>query len=39
MLFDNSAAELSIVATQEQGELRILQAKRYNDLIARYGKL
>jgi predicted ABC-type ATPase len=39
MLFDNSAAELSIVATQEQGELRILEAKRYNDLIARYGIL
>ena len=38
ILFDNSAAALSIVASEEQGELRIFETKRYNELIARYGR-
>ena len=38
ILFDNSAAALSIVASEEHGELRIFETKRYNELIARYGR-
>jgi predicted ABC-type ATPase len=38
ILFDNSAAALSIVASEEQGELRIFETKRYNELITRYGR-
>jgi len=38
ILFDNSAAVLSIVASEELGQLRIFEAKRYNELMARYGK-
>jgi len=38
ILFDNSFAALSIVASQEQGELRVFETKRYNELVARYGR-
>ncbi len=38
ILFDNSAAALSIVASEEQGELRIFETKLYNDLVVRYGR-
>jgi predicted ABC-type ATPase len=38
ILFDNSFAALSIVASQEQGELRVYQTKGYNELVARYGR-
>ncbi|HXC48205.1 MAG TPA: zeta toxin family protein [Candidatus Sulfotelmatobacter sp.] len=38
ILFDASSPLLSILATEEQGELRILEAKRYNELVGRYGR-
>jgi predicted ABC-type ATPase len=38
ILFDNSFAALSIVAAQEQSELRVFETKRYNELVARYGR-
>jgi predicted ABC-type ATPase len=38
ILFDNSAAALSIVASEEQGELRIFETKLYNDLVVGYGR-
>jgi len=38
ILFDNSAAALSIVASQEHGEVHITERKRYNELVERYGK-
>lgn len=38
ILFDNATASLSIVATQEQGQLRIIEAERYNELVSRYAK-
>jgi predicted ABC-type ATPase len=37
MLFDNSDAALSIIASKEQGRLRLIQADVYNGLVARYG--
>jgi predicted ABC-type ATPase len=37
MLFDSSESDLSIIASEEKGTLRILQSARYNELIARYG--
>jgi predicted ABC-type ATPase len=37
MLFDNSDAALSIIASKEQGRLRLIQAEVYNGLVARYG--
>lgn len=37
MLFDNSRAGLSIVASDDKGSLRIVQNARYNELVARYG--
>jgi predicted ABC-type ATPase len=36
MLFDNSRAGLSIIASEEKGSLRILQSERYNELVVRY---
>jgi predicted ABC-type ATPase len=39
IMFDNSAAELSIIASQEVGGLRIIQSERYNGIVARYGRL
>jgi predicted ABC-type ATPase len=38
ILFDNATASLSIVATQEQGQLRIIEAERYNELVSRYAR-
>jgi predicted ABC-type ATPase len=38
MLFDNSTAVLSIVASQEHGEAHITERKRYNELVERYGR-
>jgi predicted ABC-type ATPase len=38
ILFDNSTAALSIVASQEHGEVHITERKRYNELVKRYGK-
>lgn len=37
-LFDNSAAALSIVATEERGQLRIIETKWYTELVKRYGR-
>jgi predicted ABC-type ATPase len=37
MLFDNSGAGLSIVASEEKGSLRILQSAQYNELVLLYG--
>lgn len=39
IIFDNSAAKLSIIASQEVGGLRIIQSERYNGIVARYGRL
>ncbi len=38
ILFDNSAAALSIIASEELGHLRIIETKRYNELVAQYGR-
>jgi predicted ABC-type ATPase len=37
VLFDASTTALSIVATEEQGRLRLLDTKLYNEIVARYG--
>ena len=37
MLFDNSDAALSIIASKEQGRLRLIEVEIYNGLVARYG--
>ena len=37
VLFDASTTALSIVATEEQGRLRLLETKLYNEIVARYG--
>ena len=39
ILFDNSAARPTLVASQKQGLLRVVDTKGYNDLVARYGAL
>lgn len=38
ILFDNSEAWLSVIARLELGNLRIFEAKRYNELIETYGE-
>jgi predicted ABC-type ATPase len=38
ILFDNATASLSIIATQEQGQLRIIETERYNMLVSRYAR-
>ncbi len=38
ILFDNSAAAHSIIASEELGHLRITETKRYNELVAQYGR-
>ncbi len=38
ILFDSSAASLSIIASEEHGELRIIETKRYNELVALHGR-
>lgn len=38
ILFDNSQPSLSVIALQEEGKLRTLASKRYNDLIEAYGR-
>lgn len=37
ILFDNSTPSLSIVASEEEGKLLIIERKRYNELVLRYG--
>ena len=37
ILFDNSEASLSVIASQDEGELLVVDTKRYNDLIEGYG--
>jgi predicted ABC-type ATPase len=37
-LYDNTAGTPKIIASKEQGQLRILETKQYNDLVVRYGK-
>jgi predicted ABC-type ATPase len=39
ILFDNSSARPTLVASQKQGSLRVVDAKGYNNLVARYGAL
>jgi predicted ABC-type ATPase len=39
MLFDNSSARPALLASQKHGMLRLVHAKRYNDVVARYGPL
>jgi predicted ABC-type ATPase len=38
ILFDNSAATPTIIATERQGQLHLIETKRYNDLVAQYGR-
>lgn len=38
IFYDNSASSPIIIASEEHGQLRISDTKRYNDLIARYGE-
>jgi predicted ABC-type ATPase len=38
ILFDSSSPSLAIVAAEEQGELRVFETKRYNELVACYEK-
>jgi predicted ABC-type ATPase len=37
IFYDNSAAVPAIIASEEHGQLRVTDTKRYNDLITRYG--
>jgi len=37
-LYDNKAATPEILASKEEGQLRIVEAKRYNNLVERYGR-
>ena len=37
ILYENSAAVPAIIASEEAGQLRISDTKRYNDLVTRYG--
>jgi predicted ABC-type ATPase len=39
ILYENSAAVPEIIASEEAGQLRVLDAKRYNDLVTRYGAI
>jgi predicted ABC-type ATPase len=39
VLFDNSSSRPTLVASQKQGSLRLVDRKAYNDLVARYGAL
>src|SRR5689334_4394998 len=39
ILFDNSEASPSVISRQEEGTLRILKRREYNDLIESYGRL
>lgn len=38
ILFDNSAAALSTIASEEEGRLRIVETGRYTELVKRYGR-
>jgi predicted ABC-type ATPase len=38
ILYENSAATPAIIASEETGQLRVSDTKRYNDLVTRYGK-
>lgn len=37
-LYDNTFAMPRIIASKEQGQLRIVETKLYNDLVRRYGR-
>jgi predicted ABC-type ATPase len=37
ILYENSAAEPVIIASEEAGQLRVSDTKRYNDLVTLYG--
>jgi predicted ABC-type ATPase len=37
-LYDNTFAIPRIIASKEQGQLRIVETKLYNDLVRRYGR-
>lgn len=37
ILFDNSAAALSVIALKEEGRLRAIEMAQYNEIVARYG--
>jgi predicted ABC-type ATPase len=38
IFYDNSASAPIIIASEEHGQLRIADTKRYNNLVARYGE-
>lgn len=37
VFFDNSGAALSVIASEEDGHLRIIETGRYNEIVRRYG--
>jgi predicted ABC-type ATPase len=37
ILFDNSAASPRIIASERQGQLRVIETMLYTDLVERYG--
>lgn len=37
ILYENSGAVPEIIASEEAAQLRVSDAKRYNDLVTRYG--
>jgi len=38
ILFDNSAAEPKIMVTSRHGELRVVDTRRYNEIVGSYGE-
>lgn len=38
IFYDNSASSPIVIASEEHGQLRVTDTKRYNDLVARYGE-
>jgi predicted ABC-type ATPase len=38
ILFDNSTATLAIIASEDRGQLRMVEPELYNNLVNRYGK-